>query len=509
MGTGSDSLVLRITQDAYQGSAQYTVSVDGVQIGGVLTAASLRGSGVSDTLTVRGEFAAGGHTATVNFLNDEYGGTPATDRNLYVESASYNGAAVAGAARTLLSTGAADFGFTEAGAPPPPPPPPPGGSTTVGSGPDTLALRVTQDAYQGSAQYTVSVDGTQIGSTLTAAALRGSGQADTVNVLGDWSAGGHTATVNFLNDEYGGTPATDRNLYLEGATYNGGAVSGAARSLLSAGPADFGFTEAGAPPPPPPPPPPPSGGSSVTLGTGSDALVVRLTQDAYQGPAQYTVSLDGTQLGGVQTATALRGSGASDTLTVRGEFAPGSSHTLTVSFLNDEYGGTPATDRNLYVEGATYNGAAVAGAARSLLSAGPESFGFTEAGAPPPPPAGSVTVGGGSDALVLRVTQDAYLGSAQYTVSVDGTQIGGVLTATSLRGSGASDTLTVRGEFAAGGHTATVNFLNDEYGGTPTTDRNLYVESATYNGAAVADSARTLLSAGPASFGFTEVSPIA
>ena len=32
-------------------------------------------------------------------------------------------------------------------------------------------------------------------------------------------------------------------------------------------------------------------------------------------------------------------------------------------FLNDAYRGTAATDRNLYVEGATYNGAAVAGAA--------------------------------------------------------------------------------------------------------------------------------------------------
>ncbi|SFL49006.1 calcium-binding protein, partial [Methylobacterium pseudosasicola] len=38
IGTGSDQLVLRISQDAYQGDAQYTVSVDGKQIGGVLTA---------------------------------------------------------------------------------------------------------------------------------------------------------------------------------------------------------------------------------------------------------------------------------------------------------------------------------------------------------------------------------------------------------------------------------------------------------------------------------------
>ncbi|MBD0274502.1 MAG: hypothetical protein ICV73_21525, partial [Acetobacteraceae bacterium] len=74
-------------------------------------------------------------------------------------------------------------------------------------------------------------------------ALRGGGQADTVTVKGDWAAGNHTATVTFLNDAWDGTPATDRNLYLEGATYNSAAVAGAAKSLLAAGPASFGFLD--------------------------------------------------------------------------------------------------------------------------------------------------------------------------------------------------------------------------------------------------------------------------
>ncbi len=50
---------------------------------------------------------------------------------------------------------------------------------------------------------------------------------------------------------------------------------------------------------------------------------------------------------------------------------------MTASLINDEYGGTPANDRN-YVEGAIYNGAAVSGAALTLLSAGPANFDFTE-----------------------------------------------------------------------------------------------------------------------------------
>ena len=256
-------------------------------------------------------------------------------------------------------------------APPPPPPPPGATTTTVGAGPDTLVLRVSQDAYQGSAQYTVVVDGVQIGGTLTATALRGSGQSDTVNVLGDLAPGSHTVTVNFLNDLYGGTAATDRNLYLEGATYNGGAVSDSARTLYDNGAASIGFTEAGAPPPPPP-------GGSTTVGAGSDTLVLRVSQDAYQGSAQYTVSVDGVQIGGPLTASALRGSGQSDTVNVLGDWAAG-GHSVSITFLNDLYGGTPAADRNLYLDGATYNGAALSGAARTLYDNGVASVGFTDA----------------------------------------------------------------------------------------------------------------------------------
>ena len=506
VGAGPDTLVLRVTQDYYQGSALYTVSVDGRQIGGVLAATALRGGGQADTVNVLGDFAAGAHTLTVAFLNDAWDGSAATDRNLYLESATYNGAAINGAAAVMESEGPRNFGFTDNGSAPPPPPPPGGGATaTIGAGPDTLALRITQDAYQGPAQYTVSVDGVRIGGTLTAQALRGSGQADTVNVLGDFAPGAHTVTVTFLNDAWGGTAATDRNLYLEGATYNGAAVAGASAVFEVQGPRNFAFTDNTGEPPPPPP----GGGSTTaTLGSGPDALVLRITQLAYQGPAQYSVSVDGVVIGGVQTAVALRGSGQADTVTVRGDFAPG-SHTLSVNFLNDAWGGTAATDRNLYLEGATYNGAAVTGATAVFEVVGPRSFGFTDVAAPPPPPpptggSTTTTLGTGPDTLVLRVSQDAYQGSAEYTVSVDGRQIGGVQTATALRSAGQSDTVNVLGDFAPGGHTVTVNFLNDAWAGTAATDRNLYVDGASYNGVAVAGAARTLLSAGPANFGFTE-----
>ncbi|MFC7693941.1 carbohydrate-binding domain-containing protein [Paeniroseomonas aquatica] len=110
---------------------------------------------------------------------------------------------------------------------------------TIGSGSDTLMLKLTQDVYKAGAQYTVSVDGKQIGGTLTAGAAEGSGQTDVITVKGDWAAGAHTVTVNFLNDTWGGTSTTDSNLYVTGITYNGKALADGTADLMSNGPVDF------------------------------------------------------------------------------------------------------------------------------------------------------------------------------------------------------------------------------------------------------------------------------
>jgi Ca2+-binding RTX toxin-like protein len=274
IGSGPDTLVLKISQDVYQSDAQYTVSVDGKQVGGTFTASAWRSSGQSDTLTIKGDWGPGAHEVEVDFLNDAYGGTAATDRNLHVEGATYNGQAVAGAAQSLLSTGAKGFAFTEAA-------PPPVVNNTIGIGSDTLVLKISQDAYQDAAQYTVSVDGKQVGGTFTASAWRSSGQSDTLTIKGDWGPGAHEVEVNFLNDAYGGTAATDRNLHVDGAAYNGATVDGASAALTSSGPASFAFVEAA----------PPAGktltGTSdrnvLTGGAGDDAIDGRAGRDTITG----------------------------------------------------------------------------------------------------------------------------------------------------------------------------------------------------------------------------------
>src|SRR4029077_8971112 len=91
-GTGSDTLVLSITEAAYQGNAQFTVAVDGKAIGGMFTAVGSHAAAQEQSFTFKGDWAPGAHSVTVTFLNDASGGTATTDRNLYVDKITYDGA---------------------------------------------------------------------------------------------------------------------------------------------------------------------------------------------------------------------------------------------------------------------------------------------------------------------------------------------------------------------------------------------------------------------------------
>jgi hypothetical protein len=210
--------------------------------------------------------------------------------------------------------------------------------------------------------------------------------SDTVTVRGDWGAGSHEIGVQFLNDAYGGSESADRNLYVDGVTFQDDAapeavtVSSGTTALLGEWTETFSFNIGQVTPPPP---------ANLTIGTGPDTIVLQLSQDAYQGPAQYNVSVNGVQINStVLTAVASRADGVSDTLIVRGDWDPG-SHILEVDFLNDAYDGSPETDRNLYVDGITYQDDAAAfpvtvlGETVGLLASGPVTFSFTDAGVAP------------------------------------------------------------------------------------------------------------------------------
>lgn len=113
IGAGPDGLALHVSQDAYQGDSQYVVRVDGTQIGGTRTASASNAAGERDVIIVRGDWGPGNHTVEVQHVNDLW--QPGVgDRNLYVQSASYNGTGIA-APGGIWSTGSS-FSFTDAGA---------------------------------------------------------------------------------------------------------------------------------------------------------------------------------------------------------------------------------------------------------------------------------------------------------------------------------------------------------------------------------------------------------
>jgi hypothetical protein len=68
---------------------------------------------------------------------------------------------------------------------------------------------------------------------------------------------------------------------------------------------------------------PPGGGGSgsppaMTTGTGSDTLILN-TEDAYQGNAQFTVSIDDKPIGGTFTAVGSHAAGQEQSYTFKGD----------------------------------------------------------------------------------------------------------------------------------------------------------------------------------------------
>src|SRR6202044_2444522 len=70
----------------------------------------------------------------------------------------------------------------------------------------------------------------------------------------------------------------------------------------------------------------------ATVGTGADKLVLTISEDRYaggggtadaNGDANFVVLVDGKQIGGTLTATAMHSQGQTETFTVEGNFGTG------------------------------------------------------------------------------------------------------------------------------------------------------------------------------------------
>ncbi len=229
----TDTLKLNLSEDAYKGDAQFTVTIDGVSLGAAQTVTASHKAGAQQAFTFAGNWGAGPHKVAVKFLNDAYGGTSATDRNLYLMSADYDGTAYAGINAGMYSAG--DTAQVSVKAP----------ATT-----DTLTLNLSEDAYQGDAQFTATIDGVSLGAAQTVTASHETGAQQSFTFNGNWGAGPHNISVKFLNDAYSGTAATDRNLFLVSAKYDGKAYDNLNKGMYSTGDtAQFTVQTTTSPPP--------------------------------------------------------------------------------------------------------------------------------------------------------------------------------------------------------------------------------------------------------------------
>lgn len=209
-----------------------------------------------------------------------------------------------------------------------------------------------------------------------------------------------------------------------------------------------------------------------------NVLTLRLSQDIFGEDARFTVAVNGVRLGDENVVVADRARGERQNFSFAANLGTGAG-VVTINFVNDAYGGTPATDRNLAVEDIFINGQSVLPEPVLLNSGGENNFPV-----PAPDPA--------LDVLTLIMSEDFYLADAQFLVRVNGVQVGEISTVTARRAEGARQEFSFVGSFGDTSRTVTVEFLNDAFGGTSDTDRNLSIEALLFDGHVV-EGARAIL----------------
>ena len=380
----------------------------------------------------------------------------------------------------------------------------------VAAGDDTAALRVRglrldgasiTDSTTGLAIDPDSIDGpatamvdalavdtktdTITGVTATGSASGTLGAGDEATFL--LTAGSPIATVNgtptlTLND--GGT-ATYAGLTRAGAlefTYaipGGGAVAALAPS--SSGLSGASFTNAlGEPVDVPAVLPAPSRAISydaTDTGGDPDTLVIALSADEYLGDATAVITVNGRAVGAAIDVAAVHAAGQTQLVTITGDFGTAIDQ-LGISYTDDLWRGTTATDRNLYVDGVTLNGVSELG--RTELET-------TSTLAVPLVPVAA-------DRLQLWVNEDAAAGNAMFSVTVDGERLPGTYSTDVAHASGVWQEVDISGHFGAGPHTVTATFLNDAWSNT--LDRNLYVSRIAIDGVTATPATQALLATG-------------
>jgi hypothetical protein len=235
-----------------------------------------------------------------------------------------------------------------------------------------------------------------------------------------------------------------------------------------------------------------AGDDTINGGAGNDVLRAGPGHDVLNGgDGNDSLNFASENAGQIATGGAgsdtyfytLHAGGGSLTIT---DFQPGSGgdhFTFVDGYLNFNYG--PYTFDAIYSrmvdqpDGSTVltndNGSTIKfeGVTRDQFTA--DNFSSYSQGHEPP------YSGGPTSTLVLHLAEDAFNGDATFRLLVDGKQMTGPVDVTTAHGSGFED-FTFTGQFGTSPHTVEIQFANDAWGGTASTDRNLYVGGIDYNG---------------------------
>ena len=111
VGTGADTLMLNLSEDAYRGDAQFELTVDGKAVGPVQSVTAPHGKSQSEAFAFKGDWGSGSHTVGVRFANPAAGSTVDLARSLYLDSASYDGTPVQGSTQ-VTGSGPVTFALT-------------------------------------------------------------------------------------------------------------------------------------------------------------------------------------------------------------------------------------------------------------------------------------------------------------------------------------------------------------------------------------------------------------
>lgn len=370
-----------------------------------------------------------------------------------------------------------------------------GVQSIFGTGDNKIIIKVAQDFYKEDAQFKVLVDGEQVGGVYTVNATVNSQTNDQFTLYGDWGAGQHDIQIVYLNDSFNAKTGEDANLRIAAVTYDGVSALSAPTYMFSNGAKTLSVD---------------AGSATSTVKTingtaGADTLTGKSVNEIIAGGRGNDTLTGG---GGRDIFVHNRGDG-NDTITDFKATGSGADVLRVSGYMISNFDDMKLHMRqsgaNTVIELNANNYAILKDVKMTDLTAA--NFEFLNPLAMRA--ATAQTIGTGSNSLVLKLTQDYYEGAdAKFTVAVDGVQVGGTYSVSSVRQTGQQDTLTIKGDWAAGNHKVTVTFLNDAYNALTLDDRNLRIEGASINGTNIANVAYTQGSNGSYSFNATVPAPV-